>query len=318
LRSALELWGYAAAVAWALPPLLCRLTLRGSAARLGIVVWLFGLVDVLVASVGGVSFLVSPAIATWRADAASGVLTQPCAAVVYRIAVVEVCATTVIVVAGLVVTLATWRYARVLHRASRRTRAHVELARLTCRRVAGLDALVLDAARPLAYALPGRPPAVVVSDAAVALLDGDQLSAVLAHERAHLTGRHHLLVALTRGLATLLPGVPLFRQAASEVARLTEICADEAAARTVGRWALVDALLAMTSSSALPRAALGATGATGAAGTEVTARVRRLEEPPDRGDRRRARIALVAVLLCLAGTLAAAVAVAIPLTGCAV
>jgi Zn-dependent protease with chaperone function len=58
---------------------------------------------------------------------------------------------------------------------------------------------------------------------------------VLAHERAHLVGRHHLLIAPTRGLATVLPRIDLFALGAIEMGRLVEMRADNAAARAHGR-----------------------------------------------------------------------------------
>jgi Zn-dependent protease with chaperone function len=90
--------------------------------------------------------------------------------------------------------------------------------------------------RPVAYCVPGRPAAIVLSTGALALLDPAQLTAVLAHERAHLAGRHHLLISLTRVLATTFPAVPLFTRGPAEVARLAEMCADDSRhVATVGR-----------------------------------------------------------------------------------
>jgi beta-lactamase regulating signal transducer with metallopeptidase domain len=100
---------------------------------------------------------------------------------------------------------------------------------------------------------------------------------VLAHERAHLAGRHHLLLAATRSLAAVAPAVPLFARGASEVARLAEMRADDVAARHGGRRALLAALLAMgagAASTQAPAAWLAATGGV------VATRVRRLVEPP--------------------------------------
>jgi Peptidase family M48 len=166
------------------------------------------------------------------------------------------------------------------------------------------DAVVLDAAQPVAYCLPGRPATIVVSSGALALLDTAQLNAVLAHERAHLAGRHHLLTALTRGLAVTFPGVPLFTRGPAEVARLAEMRADDAAVRHSGRGTLVAALLAMGTGTAVPAAALG-TAALGATGLATTARVQRLLEPPRRSCLARygAALASVMVLLALASIL---------------
>ena len=98
-----------------------------------------------------------------------------------------------------------------MRRAGRRTRAHAEAARITGRRLpvradseggmGGGAAVVLDAPQRAAYCVPGRPAAIVLTSGALAVLDRAQLGAVLAHERAHLTGRHHLLITLSRGLA---------------------------------------------------------------------------------------------------------------------
>jgi Zn-dependent protease with chaperone function len=49
----------------------------------------------------------------------------------------------------------------------------------------------------LLYCVPGRLPTIVVTTGALAVLEPEQLAAVLAHERAHLAGRHHLLLAVT-------------------------------------------------------------------------------------------------------------------------
>ena len=43
---------------------------------------------------------------------------------------------------------------------------------------------------PAAYCVSGRPPAIVVTTAALGALDDRQLDAVVAHERAHLAGHH--------------------------------------------------------------------------------------------------------------------------------
>jgi Zn-dependent protease with chaperone function len=158
------------------------------------------------------------------------------------------------------------------------------------------DAVVLDAAQPAAYCLPGRPATIVVSSGALAVLDRGQLAAVLAHERAHLASRHHLLIAVTRGLTAAFPAVPLFARGAEHVARLAEMCADDAAARRSGRGTLAAALLTMATGAAVPAHALGASACA------VTARLQRLVDDP--GPARRIRygltLATVTILLALA------------------
>jgi Zn-dependent protease with chaperone function len=178
--------------------------------------------------------------------------------------------------------------------AARTAAARTGAARTPAVRTALVDTVVVDAARPAAYCVPGRPAAIVLTSGALAVLDPGQLNAVLAHERAHLAGRHHLLIALTRGLAATFPAVPLFTRGPAEVARLAEMCADDAAARRSNRPTLVAALLAMGTGSAVPAAALAATTCA------VTARVQRLLEPAPPARHARNRLALVTVILLLA------------------
>ncbi len=83
--------------------------------------------------------------------------------------------------------------------------------RSTGRALPGTPAVVLDDPRPAAYCVPGRPAGIVLTSAALAVLDPAQLDAVLSHERAHLASRHHWLVTLTSGLVAATPAVPLPR-----------------------------------------------------------------------------------------------------------
>ena len=70
---------------------------------------------------------------------------------------------------------------------------------------------------------------------------------MLAHERAHQAGRHHLLVALAAIPAAAFPLVPAFAHARDEVARLAELAADDVAAARSPRLAVAEALLALGS-----------------------------------------------------------------------
>jgi hypothetical protein len=161
-----------------------------------------------------------------------------------------------------------WRYGRRLSRARQQTRAHADIARITGRALPGTGAVVLDDPRAAAYCVAGRPAAIVLTSGALAVLDRPQLAAVLAHERAHLAHRHHLLTMATRGLAAAFPGVPLF----------TRVAADDAAARGSGGPTVVAALLALATGTVIPAATLGASLA--AAAHAVPARVERLLHPP--------------------------------------
>jgi len=297
MSAALLVFGYGLVVAWCLPALLTRLTAAGFSARLGLAAWLAAMVSVLAAVLAAIQYLITAAVAGWPQLAKAvcrSVAGGACTAVVYRSAVFELGLGLAATAAALALAVLAWRYGRSVQRAQRRTRAHAEAARITGRRLPDGAAVVLDAARPAAYCVPGRPAAIVLTSAALAVLDPGQLTAVLAHERAHLAGRHHLLIALTRGLAATFPGVPLFSRGPAEVARLAEMCADDVAARCSSRPTLVTALLAMGTGTAVPAAALAATSGA------VAARVQRLLEPAPPARHARNRLALGTVILLLA------------------
>ena len=313
MGAALLVFGYALAVAWSVPVLLTRLTRHGVSARLGLAAWLTAMASVLATAAAAVALLAGAAVAGWSrlAEAVCRSVTgRACTPVVYRGAVYEVPLGAAALAAALTAIVLAWRYGRGMRRAGQRARAHAEAARITGRRlpmkgdseggmgrrVGGGATVVLDAPQPAAYCVPGRPAAIVLTSGALAVLDRAQLGAVLAHERAHLAGRHHLLISLSRGLAASFPRVPVFTRGPAEVARLAEMCADDAAARRTGRPALLSALLAMGTGTAVPAAALAATAG------PVTARVHRLLDPPRRG--RQARYA--AALACLTILLASA------------
>lgn len=135
--------------------------------------------------------------------------------------------------------------------------------------------VVLDSDESTVYCLPGKRRRTVVTTGALEALDDAQLDAVLAHEHAHLSERHDLILGFSRGLASAFPGIALFRLACAETARLIELRADDAAAARSGRLTVAGALLAVASpgKTPLPTVALAA-GGDGAA-----ARVRRLIPP---------------------------------------
>jgi Zn-dependent protease with chaperone function len=246
---------YALAVAVGAPRLLARLTARGASPRLGLAAWLTAMASAVAGAGAAVWFLTGAAIAGWPGLAQAvcrSVAGQHCGPTVYRSAAFELALAAAAVAAVAAAVTAAWRYGRNVQRAQQRTRAHGEAARITGRALDGdtlnggaaCGAIVVDAAAPAAYCVP-RPATIVLTTAALEILEPGQLGAVLAHERAHLAGRHHLLTGLSRGLAAVFPAVPLFSRGTREVARLAEMAADDAAARRTGRVVLVAALLAM-------------------------------------------------------------------------
>lgn len=160
-------------------------------------------------------------------------------------------------VVGVTVLLA--RLAVLLHRARAQSVRHAHTAWLVGDSGAGPGgSLLLDTPERAVYCVAGSRPAIVVTRGALDALDPEQLDAVLAHERAHLSGHHHLLVAASRASAAALPRLTLFTTAARAIAHLVEIRADELALRRSRRTTLVSAMLALTGAGPLPNAALGA------------------------------------------------------------
>lgn len=118
----------------------------------------------------------------------------------------------------------------------RRVRALAEAFR-HARGLPGHDGLVVteDAAAD-AYAVPGRPGRIVVSSGMLGVFEAPGRAALLAHERAHLTGRHYLFTSAARLAAA---ANPLLRPLASAVEYTVERWADEDAATAVGDRRLV-------------------------------------------------------------------------------
>jgi Zn-dependent protease with chaperone function len=299
VRPALLLFGYALAAAWWAPALLSRLTARGVSPRLGLAAWLIAMASALASAAAALVFLVRAAADGWNRLAevvCRSVAGHACAQTVYSSAAFELVLAVIAVIAALATAWLAWRCGRRVQQTRRQTRAHAEVARIAGRTLPGVTAaVVLDAPRAAAYCVPGRPGTIVLTSGALALLDPAQLAAVLAHERAHLAGRHHLLIALTRGLAAVFPAVPLFTQGPQNVTRLAEMCADDAATRHSGRRILMAALLVMATGAAVPASALGVMACA------VTARLQRLAEAPVRARHARYGLALTGVMLLLAG-----------------
>lgn len=103
--------------------------------------------------------------------------------------------------------------------------------------------LVVPAGVSLAYTLPTWDRGIVVTtDACLAGLGPDERRALLAHERAHADGRHHVVIAWFTAWRTLAPGLPGPRIAADAVSVLVEVAADRAACRAAGPAATASAL----------------------------------------------------------------------------
>lgn len=198
-----------------------------------------------------------------------------------------------ITVAGLLVLWICYCLASTYVTAFVRARAHAAALRLAGRPDRVLDAIVVQHDRAASYCLPGRGGRIVVTSKAIQLLTAAQLDAVLAHERAHQRGHHHLLLCLTTALRRAVPRVRLVRYADEEVRRLVEVIADDTAARTHGRIAVASAL-AVIGTGHVPTGMLGANSGDGALG-----RITRMAKPAARLERRPATLSALAVVASL-------------------
>ncbi|MFI6012191.1 M56 family metallopeptidase [Streptomyces sp. NPDC051243] len=144
-------------------------------------------------------------------------------------------------------------------RARRARTQHREAVDLVGRHSARLCATVLPYDTPGAYCLPGRDPRIVISDAAVRRLTPEQLGAVLEHEQAHITGRHHLVLAAVEAFYSVFRWLPLARHAREQTALLLEMIADDRALRSHSHEALATAMYEMATART-PKGALAAGG----------------------------------------------------------
>ncbi len=167
-------------------------------------------------------------------------------------------------------------------RTARARRRHRELLELVVQPSAELpDTRLLEHPAPVAFCIPGARPLLVLSSGMVAELDEDQLTAVVAHERAHLREHHHLLLLPFVAWEAALPVLPAAARAHAAVRELVEMRADDVALASlsgaVPRRRLAQAIVAAAGGAG---GAAVPSGALAVAGPGVRARVERLIEPP--------------------------------------
>ncbi len=185
-------------------------------------------------------------------------------------------------------------------RTTRTRRRHRELLELVVRPGAAAETSLLEHPAPVAFCIPGARPLLVLSSGMVAELDDAQLRAVVAHERAHLRERHHLLLLPFVAWRAALPVLPAAGRAHDAVRDLVEMRADDVALASLTgpdpRRTLAEAIVAAVGGAggAVPNGALAVTGGA------VAVRVRRLlapAEPLSRAGRAGAVGSAVALLL---------------------
>lgn len=225
---------YGAAVSWSASLPLRRLTHHRLSPRLGVAVWLAAIGSVLVAWTAALALVVATVPGSW-ADSRVIVLCfellgAPELSATPGWRALLAASLAAVVVSAVVV----FRAARSVLGVRSRSREHARTARLVGTPTDRPGVVVVPAARPAAYCVPGRPPTIVVTTAAMDTLEHLELAAVLAHENAHISGRHHHVLMVVRALAGSLPGMPLFSRGAVAVAELLEMSADDRAAIGAG------------------------------------------------------------------------------------
>ncbi|MET8003413.1 M56 family metallopeptidase [Nonomuraea glycinis] len=261
------------------------------APRLAIALWQAAAVSVVAsAALAGLAFAV-PAEVVGHGLAG---LFEACAAMLSNGSGLTSAGVAALLAAAAVLARVAYCGAIVLLRAGAERRKHAAMLGLLGRRDGELGAMVIDYDERLAYCLPGRHAQMVITTGALRTLTPEQVAAVLDHERAHLRGRHHLVLAAGEALARAFPGVPLFQQARTEIARLIELLADDVAARRHPR-AQIAAALVRLATGRVPGFTLGAGGET------ALARVHRMLHPEAPLGRRERLTGLVGVAVLLMG-----------------
>ncbi|WTQ70933.1 M56 family metallopeptidase [Streptomyces sp. NBC_00161] len=128
-----------------------------------------------------------------------------------------------------------------------------------------------------AYALPGNPGRIVVTSGMLRTLDGPEREALLAHERAHLAGRHHYYFLAAADLASRCH--PALSGLRGGIGPAVERVADEAAATAVGDRNLTARAIGRAALAGNAGRAARPSFAAGAAGGPVPQQVKALLQP---------------------------------------
>ena len=295
MTAALILFVYATVVSLSGPALLVRAKWVAQSPRLGVAAWFACTASVVLAFLVAVAVPAVVPAQTWQAVCE---LWRSCLDTLRGThgwtETVVVLATAGLFIAALIRLASTcWRLLPAMMRTRRR---HLEIVHLVGHRTAIADVTVIDHPHPAAYVIGARRPVVVITSGAVQRLSDAELAAVIAHERAHAVGRHHLLISVLSVLSEAFPASKLFQQAHVQVAQLVEVCADDVAVRRHARLDLARALVSVAEGSAtnsrVPSTVLAVSGG------HTATRLQRLLHPPEPPSRRvRWLLAAVAVAL---------------------
>jgi Zn-dependent protease with chaperone function len=277
---AVLLGGYAAASGAVAPRLLVRARWPYRAPRLGVLTWFTLGATTLLAALLGCALLIVPAVGDGLADLLHASLIQ-----VRRdygvIGGPASVAAGMLAGAALLTRLGycALRQAGQTRRIRGRQRASLALLGAPFAAPDGTEAVMLPHPVPAAYCVPGRPPHVVITAAARDILAADQLAGVLAHERAHLRGRHALLLGCATVWRRAFGRLPVFAAAHRRMGQLLEMRADDAATAVCDRVRLAEALVLLAEAGARTGYPVPTGTVLPATGSDALARVRRLAAP---------------------------------------
>ncbi|MCL5735339.1 MAG: M56 family metallopeptidase [Actinobacteria bacterium] len=113
--------------------------------------------------------------------------------------------------------------------------------------------VVLDVPGTFAFTVGLRRPVIVLSNNLISSLAPQQLEAVVAHERAHATGRDNIILLMASVLAGSLWFLPGVRTAHRRLRRALELAADDRARRDLGDGLVVAGSLHRFASLMAPR-----------------------------------------------------------------
>ena len=295
---------YATVVALVAPAWLTRAEWVRASPRLGVLAWQSCVLAVM-GSVLLMSF--SAFVPVERVSFDLGHLLHACAArlrSLYSLDTTALARGAALAVAGAALGRALWSLAthvRALRRARRRQRRFIAL--LGAPQPDG--AALIDTDLAMAYSVPGgRGGRIVLTRGAVERLSPAGRAAVVAHERAHLSGRHDLVLLGAEVAADAFGVVPFFRHALVELRALVEMLADDAAARRTGASPLARALEDLGVAPSPP-------GALAVAQHATLNRILRLRAQRSRLTRRRAALTVLASFVVTATPWALAIAPAL-------
>lgn len=292
MTAAVYLLGYGVLVTWLAPPLLSRLTRGGLNPLLSVTAWLTAVIGVLVTWAVAITLFTVNGLRALP-DSPVLVVCLELLGLPEQVATPGLPGLLFAVAAGVIVSVGVGlKVGRSVLGLRSRSHRHAHTARLLGAPTDRPDVFLLDAQRPAAYCVVGRPNAIVVTTAAVQRLTGPQLDAVLAHENAHIAGRHHQVLMVLRALAATLRHLPLFPRAAVAVGELLEMCADDVAARRHGSRALVAGMIELAG----PVQAAGL----GVGASAIAVRANRLLVPPRQASVRRHRLLASATIAATA------------------